>query len=66
MTDKQTFDAIRKLGLAVQKNDGEWRVDYKRSDPRKSLDSCYFTNDKQDALDTAKSMSIPTIQAKES
>jgi len=56
MTDKQTFDAIRKLGMAVQKNDGEWQVDYRRDDNRKTPDSCYFTDDKDDALGTAKAM----------
>ena len=57
MTNKQVFDAIRKMGMAVSLNDGEWRVDYKRDDSRRSLDSCYFTNDKTDAIQTAEVMS---------
>jgi len=59
MTNKQVFDAIRKMGLAVQLNDGEWRVNYKRDDVRRQGDG-YYTDDKQDALDTAKVMAKVT------
>ncbi len=56
MTNKETFYAIRKIGMAVSYNNGEWRIDYKRDDPRKTLDSCYFTEDKDDAIKTAQVM----------
>lgn len=61
MTDRQTFDAIRALGMACQKNNGEWRIDYKIGDMRRvagEYGTSYFTDDKQDALETAKVMSV--------
>jgi hypothetical protein len=56
MTNKKTFDAIRKMGMAVSLNAGEWRVDYKRDDPRRTAESCYYTDDKYDAIKTAATM----------
>jgi len=56
MTNKQTFDAIRALGLAAQLNNGEWQVDYRRDDSRRTPGTRYFTNDKEDALATARVM----------
>jgi hypothetical protein len=57
MTVKDTFYAIRALGMAVQYNDKEWQVNYRREDLRRTPESSYFTNDNQDALDTAIAMS---------
>ena len=56
MNDRQVFYAIRKLGMAVMLNAGEWRIDYKRDDARRTPDSSYFTNDRQDAFNTAIAM----------
>jgi hypothetical protein len=57
MTNLEIFKAIRTMGMAVSLNNGEWRVDYRKGDSRRSLDSCYYTDDKQDALQTAEVMS---------
>lgn len=57
MTNIQTFRAIRALGMAVSLKNGEWRIDYKIGDSRRSSDSCYYTDDKMDALQTAEVMS---------
>ena len=57
MTDLETFHAIRALGLRVQKRDGEWRIDYRKDDPRYvagDYGTSYYTNDRDDALGTAK------------
>jgi hypothetical protein len=53
MTNLQVFRLIRSYEMAVSLNDGEWRVDYRRGDSRKTPNSSYFTTDKQDAIDTA-------------
>ncbi len=44
--------------MAVSYNLGEWRIDYKRDDPRKTLDSSYFTENREDAIATARVMSV--------
>jgi hypothetical protein len=56
MNNLQTFKAIRALGMAVSHNEGEWRIDYRRGDSRKTNDSCYYTDSREDALGTAKLM----------
>lgn len=56
MTNLQVFKLIRSLGLAVQYNDGEWKVNYRRDDSRRTPDSDYFTDDKDDAIGTARVM----------
>jgi hypothetical protein len=56
MTNKQTFYEIRKIGMAVSYNNGEWRIDYKKDDVRKTTESSYFTEDKDDAIATARVM----------
>lgn len=43
--------------MAVSHNDGEWRIDYRRDDTRKTPDSSYFTSDRLDAIATARVMS---------
>jgi len=57
MTKLETFRTIRSYGMAASYNDGEWRVDYRKGDSRKTDNSCYFTDDKGDAIATAKVMS---------
>lgn len=60
MTIQQTIQAIRAMGLSCNWNAEyqEFRVNYaKRFDSRWTKDSAYFTNDKDDAIATAKVMS---------
>lgn len=49
---------IRKLGLTVsyQPEYQEFRIDYKRSDPRWNEDSAYYTTFRDDAMQTANEM----------
>lgn len=56
MTQKQAFYAIRAWGMAVQYNNGEWQVDYRKTDWRRTSTSRYFTNDLNDAVATSKVM----------
>jgi len=50
--------AVRALGLTCryQREFDEFRIDYKRSDPRWSEDSAYFTTYRDDAVATARQM----------
>lgn len=71
MTVKATRDAIKALpGMTAVRIDGEWRVTinlYRLSErfpnrktawcERKQEAMAYYTNDEQDALDTARAMS---------
>jgi hypothetical protein len=56
MTQTAAIVTIRALGMTASSNDGEIRVDFKLGDARRTPDSAYFTNDPQDALDTARHM----------
>lgn len=56
MTNREAFKKIREFGMIVSLNDGEWRVNFNRSDPRWSAESCYFTDDRDDAINTAAAM----------
>lgn len=58
MTNLEVFKTIRAMGLAVAYRDGEWQIDYRREDARRSAESRYFTDDKQDAIGTARCMSL--------
>lgn len=53
-----TKAAIRATGLTVryQAEYDEWRIDYKRDDPRWSEDSAYYTTYRDDAIATARVM----------
>lgn len=54
LTQQQAFDQIKKLGMAVRKTpEGEYRVAFPGRDTEASA---YYTNDLQDAIDTAKAM----------
>ena len=57
ITDREVFDAIRKLGLQVAKNKGEWRI---RIPGKPEAD--YFTDDGIDALGTARKMAANTAE----
>jgi hypothetical protein len=54
MTDKELEQAVRKLGLAVTKIYGEWRINYRGGEEAKA----YYTADNDDALDRAKAMVV--------
>lgn len=43
------LDTIRAMGMSVRVKDGEIRVNYKNGDES----TAYYTNDRQDAVDTA-------------
>ena len=57
-TNKSAYLAIRALGLSVHYSSeyGEWRVDYRPTDARRTADSAYYTSDRADALATAAAM----------
>lgn len=70
LTQRAVLKTIRlDLGLTANVVNGEYRVNYRKHDPRyrpewngpitkdAQAGSCYFTNDPQDALDTAAAMS---------
>ena len=66
------MSAIRALGLSVRCVDGEWRITYRLDDARlgvavvgpisraRAIERAeavsYYTNDRQDAIDTARMM----------
>ena len=52
MTQKELFKSIRALGMVVTCTDGEYRVNYKGG----SESSAYYTDDRMDALGTAREM----------
>jgi len=53
MRQKDAFAAIRALGLTISKCNGEYRVAF--PGPGNEA-SAYYTNDLQDALNTARAM----------
>jgi hypothetical protein len=62
MNTAQTMAAIRALGLAVVRHDGEWRINHRGG----SEDTAYYTTDNDDALGTAQLMAarpMPTDYA---
>lgn len=53
MTQRQTMDAIRALGLSVRRTEhGEYRVNFKSG----TEGTAYYTTDAEDALGTARAM----------
>lgn len=56
MTNVEAFKKIRGFGMAVQLRDGEWCVNFQRNDARWTTASCYFTDDRDDAINTAAAM----------
>ncbi len=52
MTQKQTMTIIRSYGLTVNIKDGEYRVNYKNGEEG----TAFYTDDKEDAVNTAKLM----------
>jgi hypothetical protein len=52
MTKQQMIDAVRALGCSVQVLDGEIRVNLRGG----SESTAYYTNDRDDAVATAKAM----------
>ena len=57
-TQAETFRAIRALGLTAGLRDGEWRVSYPLWAVGKVQAEAiaYYTNDRQDAIETARFM----------
>ena len=58
LTVYQTLQAIRQMGLTASCSQGEFRLNYRHGIEAQA----YYTNDKQDALDTAILMAAPTRQ----
>lgn len=63
MTDKQLFAEVRRLGLSIRKDvglGGEYRiaprVDHREITRERAEREAYYTNDKDDALATARRM----------
>lgn len=52
LTQKAMMAAIRELGMTVSVRDGEIRVNHKGY----SEATAYYTDDRQDAVDTARAM----------
>jgi hypothetical protein len=59
MNTTQTMAAIRALGLAVARHDGEWRINHRGG----SEDTAYYTTDNDDALGTARLMAARPMPA---
>jgi hypothetical protein len=58
MTQRDTIQTIKAMGMTCR-YDRVWQVyivNYRLGDIRRTADSSYDTNDKDDALDTAKAM----------
>jgi hypothetical protein len=47
---------IRQMGLTASYNNGEYRIDFKKDDPRRTAETSYFTTDQTDAFATARFM----------
>jgi len=61
LTQKQLFAAVRALGLSIRCADGEYRIAHKLGHYRDALlarqeSDAYYTNDRDDALATARAM----------
>lgn len=52
ITRAEVMRTIRSLGLSASRRDGEWRINFRGG--REA--TAYYTEDEQDALDTADSM----------
>ena len=64
-TDKELFRVIRAMGLAVGKRDGEYRITRTTGTPAEREAAAYYTNDKQDALITARCIAIDDAHRRE-
>jgi hypothetical protein len=64
-TQAQTKAAITALGMVARfaVEYGEWRIDYRQGDVRRTADSAYFTNCAYDAVKTAVAMSCYGLSA---
>jgi hypothetical protein len=58
MTDKELYTVVRQLGMKITKTDGEYRVNFRYGKEA----TAYYTNDRDDALNTANAM----VQRRES
>lgn len=59
-THKETLASIRSDGMAVECDQGEYRITYRATDMHDYDDrerAAYYTTDRQDAIDTAFKMS---------
>lgn len=56
ITKKEMTDAIRALDMIVFETDGEIRVKFRGANADSSINSDYFTDDREDAVRTAKLM----------
>jgi hypothetical protein len=58
MTQREAKQAVQALGLVLRYTPeyDEYRIDYRPDDARRSGDSAYFTQDRTDAVDTARRM----------
>lgn len=56
LTIKSVLTSIRALGLSASYTGGEFVVNFQRGDLRYTKDSGYYTNDRTDALATARHM----------
>jgi hypothetical protein len=59
MTQKQLIQAVRALGLVCRVTDGEYRISFPVSQAvtaDRAEASAYYTDDRQDALNTAQAM----------
>ena len=54
MTITQALQTIRQMGLSARYRDNEFRVTIKGFTPKIQEAIAYYTNDAQDAIDTAK------------
>ena len=52
MTDAQLKQALRAIGFSLRKRDGEYRVNFTGGGEA----TAYYTDDRADALDTARAM----------
>lgn len=60
MTDKQTLSYIRALGLSVRKTpEGEYRINTRCA----GEGTAYYTDDRDDAIDTARQMAGVEVRA---
>jgi hypothetical protein len=61
MTVLETIRAIKAAGMSCRFNDGEIRVTFPASvmpDAQRREDVAYYTTDRADAVDTARSMAL--------
>jgi len=61
----QIIDGIKAIRMRFNREWGEWQVQFIQADGKVDHDKTYYTDDKQDAIDTAQSIVNSFVKAAE-